>query len=66
MISCRDMNPVQSRRLTQEMDDTYRRALIGGVFYLAAWLGVGNYGGAFQRAPLASWTLVAIASVAMR
>ena len=25
-------NPVQSRRLTQEMEDTYRRALTGGPF----------------------------------
>ena len=52
------MSPVQSRRLTQEVEDTYRRALIGGVFYLAAWLVVGIYGGAFARAPAVSWTLV--------
>lgn len=51
------MNPVASRRLAQEMDDTYQRALIGGPFYLAAWLVVGIYGGAFLRAPLPSWLL---------
>ena len=51
------MNPVQSRRLTQEMEDTYRRALTGGPFYLLAWLIVGIYGGAFGRTPLASWLL---------
>lgn len=51
------MNPVQSRRLTQEMDDTYQRALIGGLFYLAAWLVVGVYGGAFRWTPLVSWLL---------
>lgn len=54
------MNPVQSRRLTQEMDDTYQRALIGGAFYLAAWLVVGIYGDAFTRAPAASWALVLV------
>lgn len=53
------MNPVQSRRLAQEMDDTYQRALIGGPFYLAAWVVVGVYGEAFRRAPLASWLLAA-------
>lgn len=52
------MNAVQTRRLTQEVEDTYRRALIGGLFYLIAWLVVGFYGGAFTRAPLASWLLV--------
>jgi diguanylate cyclase (GGDEF)-like protein len=52
------MNPVQSRRLAQEMDDTYQRALIGGPFYLAAWLVVGVYAGAFRHAPWASWPLV--------
>ena len=51
------MNAVQSRRLTQEMEDTYRRALTGGPFYLLAWLIVGIYGGAFVRTPLASWIL---------
>ena len=51
------MNAVQSRRLTQEMEDTYRRALTGGPFYLLAWLIVGIYGGAFGRTPLASWIL---------
>ena len=52
------MNAVQSRRLTQEVDDTYRLSLIGGVFYLAGWLVVGAYGGAFVRAPTASLLLV--------
>ena len=52
------MNPVQTRRLTQEMADTYQRALTGGPFYAAAWLLVGIYGGTFSRAPLASWGLL--------
>ena len=52
------MNPVRTRRLTQEMADTYQRALTGGFFYAAAWLVVGMYGGAFEFAPLASWGLV--------
>jgi diguanylate cyclase (GGDEF)-like protein len=52
------MNLVQIRRLTQEMTDTYRRALTGGFFYAAAWLVVGLYGGAFGFAPLASWGLL--------
>lgn len=52
------MNPVQTRRLTQEMADTYQRALTGGFFYAAAWLVVGLYGGAFTFAPLASWALL--------
>jgi diguanylate cyclase (GGDEF)-like protein len=52
------MNLVQIRRLTQEMTDTYRRALTGGFFYAAAWLVVGLYGGAFAFAPLASWGLL--------
>ena len=54
------MSPVQSRRLTQEVEDTYRRALNGGVFYLIAWLVVGTYGGAFARVPAVSWTLVLV------
>ena len=58
------MNAVQSRRLTQEMEDTYRRALTGGPFYVLAWLIVGIYGNAFVRAPLASWIL-AFAFVAL-
>ncbi|HEY5971642.1 MAG TPA: GGDEF domain-containing protein [Pseudoxanthomonas sp.] len=53
------MNLVQTRRLTQEMADTYQRALTGGFFYAAAWLVVGLYGGAFGFAPLASWALLA-------
>ena len=52
------MNPVRARRLTQEMADTYQRALTGGFFYAAAWLVIGMYGGAFSFAPLASWGLV--------
>ena len=47
-----------TRRLTQEVADTYQRALTGGFFYAAAWLVVGLYGGAFSFAPLASWGLV--------
>ena len=52
------MNLVRTRRLTQEMADTYQRALTGGFFYAAAWLVIGLYGGAFSFAPLASWGLV--------
>lgn len=52
------MNPVKTRRLAQEMEDTYQRALTGGPFYAGAWLIVGLYGGAFERAPLASWGLL--------
>jgi len=54
------MNAVQSRRLAQEVDDTYRLAMVGGTFYLAGWLVVGIYGHAFARAPLVSWMLVLI------
>lgn len=54
------MNAVQSRRLAQEVDDTYRLAMVGGTFYLAGWLVVGIYGQAFSRAPLVSWMLVFI------
>jgi len=54
------MNAVQSRRLAQEVDDTYRLALVGGTFYLAGWLVVGIYGNAFTRAPLVSWMLVLV------
>lgn len=49
------MNPVQTRRLTQEAADTYQRAKTGGLFYAASWLLVGWHGGAFERAPLPSW-----------
>ena len=42
------------------MDDTYRRALFGGVFYLAGWLLVGFYADAFARDPLSSWLLVLV------
>ncbi|MBC7988032.1 MAG: hypothetical protein H7Y19_00405, partial [Luteimonas sp.] len=52
------MKFIQTRRLTQEMADTYQRALTGGPFYAAAWLLVGIYGDAFSRAPLASWGLL--------
>jgi diguanylate cyclase (GGDEF)-like protein len=51
------MNVVLAHRLTQEVQDTYHRALIGGLFYLAAWLVVGAYGGAFERMPTGSWLL---------
>jgi diguanylate cyclase (GGDEF)-like protein len=57
------MDPVQTRRLTQEVDDTYQRALIGGIFYLIAWVVIGSYGGAFQRVPLISWLLVGLFAV---
>lgn len=52
------MNVAQTRRLTQEMIDTYQRALTGGPFYAAAWLLVGIYGNAFTRAPILSWGLL--------
>lgn len=52
------MNPIQTGRLAQEVDDTYQRALTGGAFYAAAWLAVGFYGEAFTRAPVASWMLL--------
>jgi len=52
------MNLVKTRRLAQEMEDTYQRALTGGPFYAAAWLIVGLYGGAFARSPLAGWGLL--------
>ena len=52
------MNLVRIRRLTQEMADTYQRALTGGFFYAAAWLVVGLNGGSFDFAPLASWGLL--------
>jgi diguanylate cyclase (GGDEF)-like protein len=54
------VNAVQSRRLAQEVDDTFRRAAVGGFFYMVAWLVVGGYGGAFVRYPGASWALVAV------
>jgi diguanylate cyclase (GGDEF)-like protein len=53
------MNAVQSRRLAQEVDDTFRRAAVGGMFYFVAWLVVGGFGGAFSRMPALSWTLAA-------
>jgi hypothetical protein len=45
-------------RLMQEMLDTHRRSLVGGAFYLAGWLLVGGYGGAFSTAPIAAWLVV--------
>jgi diguanylate cyclase (GGDEF)-like protein len=53
------MNAVQSRRLAQEVDDTFRRAAVGGMFYFVAWLVVGGSGGAFSRRPALSWALAA-------
>ncbi len=53
------MNAVKSRRLAQEVHDTYRRAVIGGPFYLVAWMIVGAYGNAFARTPTLSWSLAA-------
>jgi diguanylate cyclase len=53
------VNAVQSRRLAQEVDDTWRRAAVGGLFYLVAWLVVGGYGGAFTHYPAISWGLAA-------
>ena len=51
------MNAVQSRRLLQEVDDTFRRAAVGGMFYVVAWLVVGGFGGAFTAEPALSWAL---------
>ncbi len=53
------MTQVRTRRLAQEVADTYQRALTGGPFYAAAWALVGIYGDAFVRAPVASWALLA-------
>ena len=52
------MELAKTRRLTQEVADTYQRALTGGPFYAASWLLVGMYGDAFSRARLASWGLL--------
>jgi diguanylate cyclase (GGDEF)-like protein len=49
-----------SRRLLQEIDDTYRRALVGGPFYPLAWLILAAYGGAFANYPGLSWGLFAV------
>ena len=54
------MNAVQSRRLAQEVDDTFRRAAVGGLFYFVAWLVVGGFGGSFTRAPVLSWVLAVV------
>lgn len=60
------MNQINTRRLAQEMEDTYQRALTGGPFYAGAWLIIGVYGGAFARVPLASWgLLVAFSALAI-
>jgi diguanylate cyclase (GGDEF)-like protein len=53
------VNAVQSRRLAQEVDDTFRRAAVGGLFYFIAWLVIGGFGGAFSRWPVLSWALSA-------
>ena len=52
------MDLAKTHRLTQEVADTYQRALTGGPFYAASWLLVGLYGDAFSRDPLASWGLL--------
>jgi diguanylate cyclase (GGDEF)-like protein len=54
------VNAAQSRRLAQEADDTFRRAGVGGFFYMVAWLVVGGYAGAFARSPAASWALAGV------
>jgi diguanylate cyclase (GGDEF)-like protein len=54
------VNAVQSRRLAQEAEDTFRRAGIGGFFYMVGWLVVGGYGGAFASEPGPSWALAGV------
>ena len=49
-----------SRRLLQEVDDTYRRALVGGPFYPIAWAVLAAYGGAFAHHPALSWGVFAV------
>jgi diguanylate cyclase (GGDEF)-like protein len=49
-----------SRRLQQEIDDTYRRALVGGPFYPIAWAVVGAYGTACARFPVFAWGLLVV------
>lgn len=49
-----------SLRLQQEVTDTYRLAMIGGYFYLAAWLVVAIYGNAFRHSPILACSLSAI------
>ena len=49
-----------SLRLLQEVDDTYRRALVGGPFYPLAWLILAVYGGAFSHHRALSWTVLAV------
>ncbi|MGH8029096.1 MAG: GGDEF domain-containing protein [Arenimonas sp.] len=47
-------------RLLQEVDDTYRRALVGGPFYATGWVILASYGGAFAHHPALSWTMLAV------
>ena len=49
-----------SLRLLQEVDDTYRRALVGGPFYPLAWTILAIYGGAFAHHPALSWVMLAV------
>jgi diguanylate cyclase (GGDEF)-like protein len=49
-----------TRRLLQEIDDTYRRALVGGPFYPLAWAILAAYGGAFAAHPTLSWGVLAV------
>jgi diguanylate cyclase (GGDEF)-like protein len=51
---------VPSGRLLQEVDDTYRRARVGGPFYPVAWAVVGAYGEAFSRFPVLAWGLLLV------
>jgi diguanylate cyclase (GGDEF)-like protein len=51
------VNAVQSRRLAQEVEDTFLRAGVGGFFYAVAWIVVGGYGGAFTRTPAEAWAV---------
>jgi diguanylate cyclase (GGDEF)-like protein len=54
------VNAVQTRRLAQETEDTFRRAAVGGFFYMVAWLVVGGYAGVFARSPGPSWALALV------
>lgn len=53
------MAPTATLRLQQEVADTYRLARVGGWFYLAAWLIVAWYGGAFVHSPRIAWPMTA-------
>jgi len=55
-----DPDPAHALRLQQVSLDLHERSLLGGVFYLIAWLLVGGYGGAFGTWPLLSVVLVAM------